>query len=255
MPMHDWTRVDAGLYHDFHLHWTSELCRALNAGLLPSGFVALTDQRIQVPFWDVLINRRGPITPEDGAPSGGVAVAPERPKARFVIKGEAENYVSRANRIKIQHRHGHVVAVIEILSPGNKDSQHAVRSFVTKSVDLLYQGINLLIVDPFPPSDRDPEGINKAIWDAIETQPFALPADQRLTVAAYQAAPDLTAYIEPFAVGEPLPRLPIFLTPEGEYGVFVYAPLEETYQASWAVFPADFKPLLEGGPAPPQDLG
>ena len=28
MPMHDWTRVDAGKYHDFHHEWISEIKRA-----------------------------------------------------------------------------------------------------------------------------------------------------------------------------------------------------------------------------------
>jgi hypothetical protein len=36
MPVHDWTRVDAGLFHDFHQGWTVALRNALNAGMLPS---------------------------------------------------------------------------------------------------------------------------------------------------------------------------------------------------------------------------
>ena len=28
MPMHDWTRVDAGIYDDFHHEWISEIKRA-----------------------------------------------------------------------------------------------------------------------------------------------------------------------------------------------------------------------------------
>lgn len=60
-------------------------------------------------------------------------------------------------------------------------------------------------------------------------------------MAAYRAAPTRTAYVEPVAVGDDLPALPIFLT-EDEY---IPAPLEETYRASWADFPADFKESLE----------
>ena len=45
MPIHDWTRVDAGLFHDFHQDWTIELRRSLNAGRLPPGFVALAVNR------------------------------------------------------------------------------------------------------------------------------------------------------------------------------------------------------------------
>lgn len=242
MPIHEWTRVDAGLFHHFHQDWTIELCRVLNAGRLPPGYVALTDQQISGPIPDVLTLNRRPKGPGKKEPAGGLAVAPEPPRARFVVAAaEATAYARRANRIRIQHRHGEVVAVIEIVSPGNKSSRNALGAFVRKAADLIWQGIHLLVVDLFPPSERDPQGIHKAIWDEIAEQPFSLPADKPLTVAAYRAAPIQTAYVEPVAVGDELPSLPIFLI-EDEY---VPAPLEETYRASWAVFPADFKELLE----------
>jgi hypothetical protein len=68
-----------------------------------------------------------------------------------------------------------------------------------------------------------------------------LPADKPLTVAPHRAGPTKTAYVESVAVGDNLPGLPIFLT-EDKY---IPAPLEETYRASWAAFPAEFKGLLE----------
>ncbi len=243
MPIHDWTRVDAGLFHDFHQDWTIELRRSLNAGRLPAGYVALTDHQISGPIPDVLTLNRRPKDSGKGEPTGGQAVAAAPPQARFIVAAEATTYARRANRIRIQHRHGEVVAIIEIVSPGNKSSKNALRAFVRKASDLIWQGIHLLVVDLFPPSDRDPEGIHKAIWDEIEDQPFELPVDKPLTVAAYRSATVKTAYVEPVAVGDNLPALPIFLT-EDEY---IPAPLEETYRASWAVFPADFKELLEPG--------
>jgi hypothetical protein len=44
MPMHDWTSVEAGIYHDFHHEWISEIKRGLNRGLLPSDCYALAEQ-------------------------------------------------------------------------------------------------------------------------------------------------------------------------------------------------------------------
>ena len=35
MPIHDWTRVDAGIFHAFHLSWIAEIARVLNRGQLP----------------------------------------------------------------------------------------------------------------------------------------------------------------------------------------------------------------------------
>ncbi len=141
----------------------------------------------------------------------------------------------------VRHPDGDVIAVIEIVSPGNKDSLHAVRSFARKAVDFLHAGINLLIVDLFPPSKRNPQGIHKLIWDRIHDEPFELPASKQLTLAAYSAGPSLTAYVEPVAVGDAMPDMPIFLSPDR----YVPCPLETTYQKSWDVFPQPLKgPLL-----------
>jgi len=30
MPIHDWTRVEAGIFHLFHHAWITEIARALN---------------------------------------------------------------------------------------------------------------------------------------------------------------------------------------------------------------------------------
>jgi hypothetical protein len=38
MPIHDWTRVEAGDFHDFHQCWVVEIRNALNRGLLPPGY-------------------------------------------------------------------------------------------------------------------------------------------------------------------------------------------------------------------------
>src|SRR5207249_10635168 len=44
MPIHDWTRVDANLFHDFHQTWTIAIRNAMNGGLLPKGYSALVEQ-------------------------------------------------------------------------------------------------------------------------------------------------------------------------------------------------------------------
>lgn len=43
MPMHDWTRVAAGIFHAFHHEWISEISRALNRQL-PADYYALPEQ-------------------------------------------------------------------------------------------------------------------------------------------------------------------------------------------------------------------
>lgn len=151
-------------------------------------------------------------------------------------------YAQKANRISIRHPLGEVVAVIEIVSPGNKDSRHSLRSFVEKAVAFLRNGIHLLIVDLFPPSARDPQGIHKAIWDELADDPFELPAGKPLTLVSYQTGDGITAHIEPLSVGDPLPDMPLFLTPREH----ILVPLEATYAATWAACPEPIRELVEG---------
>jgi hypothetical protein len=121
-----------------------------------------------------------------------------------------------------------------------------VRAFARKAVEFLQAGIHLLIVDLFPPNRRNPQGIHKVIWDRLRDEPFALPTDKPLTLAAYAAGSEIVAYVEPVAVGDLLPDRPIFLTA----GTYVNCPLEATYEATWSVFPAVLKAALEGPPTP-----
>lgn len=239
MPIHDWTRVRANRFHHFHQTWTTNLAASLNAGRLPPGFFAMAEQIIGGPETDVVALE---LTPPAGIPSSvGLAVEAAPPKVRFVCRSEAATYAQKANRITVRHPDGGVVAVIELVSPGNKDSRHAIRAFARKAVELLRNGIHLLIVDLFPPNPRNPLGIHKVIWDRIRDEPFELPPDKPLTLAAYTAGAEVVAYVQTVAVGDVLPDMPIFLTP----GNYVPCPLDATYQATWSVFPAVLKGPLE----------
>ena len=40
MPMHDWTRVDSWVYHDFHTGFIVSLCRGINERL-PAKYYAM----------------------------------------------------------------------------------------------------------------------------------------------------------------------------------------------------------------------
>jgi hypothetical protein len=83
MPIHDWTRVDAGLFHDFHQSWTVALRDALNLGGLPPNYFALVEQRIQGPIPNVLTLQlsSGMEGPDNGATA--LTVAPAPPRMRF----------------------------------------------------------------------------------------------------------------------------------------------------------------------------
>src|SRR4051812_15220232 len=167
MPVHDWSRVDANLFHDFHQAWAMTVRNTLNAGLLPAGYSALVEQHAMGLVPDVLAVQRRVPSGRGPGPSGGVLTA-EPPKTKHVIQGKRDDLAARANRVVIRHRLGEVVCVIEIVSPGNKSSRAGLRAFVEKTHEFLSAGVNLLVIDLFPPTPRDPHGIHKAIWDEIE---------------------------------------------------------------------------------------
>jgi hypothetical protein len=242
MPIHDWTQVSAGIFHDFHQDWTIEIRRTLNRGILPPGYYAMADQRVSGPEPDIIALRLR--SPE---PTGGLVVAETPPRLRQAARAETEAalYARKANRIAIRHALGRVVAMIEVVSPGNKDSKHAVASFVAKAVDFIRNGIHFLVIDPFPPGPRDPGGIAQAIWDGLVGEPLASGLeDKPLTVAAFDAGEPLTAYVDTVAVGDPLPDAPLFLAP----GWYVNVPLEQTYLTSWETTARPIRDLLETSP-------
>ena len=148
MPIHDWFRVPSGLLHDFHQSWSIRIKDALNSGRLPKGVAALVEQRAGPKESDVLAIEVRPIRHLGEELDRGIATLPP-PVTRIVRRTTNEIYASRANRIVVKHHLGRIIAVIEIVSPGNKDSRAALRDFVEKTVDCLRKGIHVLIVDLF----------------------------------------------------------------------------------------------------------
>jgi hypothetical protein len=239
MPIHTWSKTDAGLFHHFHQSWIVNLASALNAGMLPLDYMALAEQVTGGPIPDVLALKLAGGSPK--APSlqdnGGVRLATAPPRTRFVSRAEIDVYALKADRLVIRHRLGDLIAVVEIVSPGNKSSKAAIRAFVDKAVQFLRQGVHLLIIDLFPPTPRDPAGLHKLIWDEILEEPFELPADKPLTLAAYSAGDVKVACVEPVAVGDRLPEMPLYLQPDR----YIPAPLEATYEITWNACPKPFK--------------
>ena len=247
MPVHDWTRVEAGILHDFHHEWISTIRRALNDGLLPPDYYALAEQQAAGFGPDVLALQsaqpRDTDEPDSREPLGGsngLLLAP--PKVQFTAEYNQQFYRRKKSTIAVRHVSGdHLVAVLEIISPGNKSGKHAFKALIDKACELLEHKINLLFVDLFPPTKRDPNGIHASIWDAITEEAFTVPPDKPLTLAAYMSDLTVKAYVNTVAVGDPLPDMPLYLEPHG----YVLVPLESTYQAAWQAVPRRWRSVLE----------
>jgi hypothetical protein len=247
MPAHDWTKVSQGIFHDFHNAWILELKNELNHGLLPQGYYALTEQVAGDVAPDVIAlellpgngsasGKRGP----EGK-SGAALLAP--PKASIVAHAKSPSYASLRKTISIRHVSSHtVVALVEILSRANKSSRAELTRFLTKAQSARKQRIHLLVVDLYPPGPLDPQGVHGLLWEALAQPAPAIPRDRPLIAAAYEAGPeDITAYVEPFRVGEPLPQVPLFL----DAGSHVPLALEPSYMEAFASVPEYWRGQVE----------
>src|SRR5438445_9384029 len=117
MPVHDWTRVEAGIVHDFHTVWTVALRKTLNEGLLPQGYYALAEQHAGRSIADVLTLHTSPEPPEPAwvpPDTGGLALAEAPPRVRRKQTVEPAA-LARRRSLAIRHVSGHrLVALVEI---------------------------------------------------------------------------------------------------------------------------------------------
>lgn len=243
MPVHDWTRVDAGTFHAFHTAWITHLSETLNGGLLPAGYYALPEQHAGRLIADVL-TLQAPALAAQQLPTGegGVAVREAPPRVRRKLSPAPGARVARRT-LTIRHISGHrIIALAEIVSPANKDRAAHVEEFADKAENALLLGIHLLLVDLFPPGPHDPRALHGAIWERFDDEPYILPPDEPLTLAAYVAGPSPEAYLEHLAVGSPLVEMPLFLNPDR----YINVPLESTYSAAFGGLPLFWRNVLEG---------
>ena len=169
-----------------------------------------------------------------------VAIAPPRVQLREDI--ELETYSRRQRSVVVRHvSDDRIIALIEIVSPGNKSSYREFQSFLAKAADALERGHHLLLVDLHARTLRDPDGIHAAICAEIGAKSVSSSPDKPLTLAAYDAGPPKISYVEPVAVGDVLIDMPLFLAP----GWYVSVPLELTYQGAYRGVPRRFRESLE----------
>jgi len=190
---------------------------SLNEGILPNDFYALAEEATE-----------GPIP-------GAISI--ER-------RVDVESYAARATRVAVFHVSGdRVVAYIEIVSPGNKHSEVAMRSFTDKLGQAIRRGCHALVIDVHPPTRRDPRGMHARFWQdsfGDENGP-GVTAAQPLGMSAYRSDLSPTAYFEPFAVGDTLIDMPVFLTPDR----YVNLPLAASYDEAWRGVPKRWKQVVE----------
>ncbi len=241
MPLHDWSKVDHGFFHDFHNDWLGHIKHALNDGLLPSGFYAMTDQHSEGYISDVATyTTRPPGRGKRINGHGGIALAEPGTEERVIAQRKVV-YPGRRLVVRLAGDR-RVVAVIEVVSPANKDRRESVGIFAGKVRDFLNSGVHVLVIDILPPNRSAPYGIHAAIWSVVENSRVSatVPDNRPMTVASYRAERKPIAYLSYMGVGRPLPAGPLYL----DATRFVNVPLNTTYQDTYRLLPKELKAEL-----------
>jgi Protein of unknown function (DUF4058) len=245
VPAHDWTRVEAGIFHDFHHSWVAEISDALNTSVLPHEYYALLELLPKYDDVDMLewetryANCARPLACVESP----VAIQSSPPATTLSRESDISFFERKQKVVTIRHvSDDRVVAVVEIVSPGNKSGRRAFQALLDKACDLIHRQVQLLIVDLLPPGPRDPQGVHAAIWEEFTgDDAYRLPAGKPLTLAAYESGVGVRAYVEHFGVGEPLIEMPLFLYPGGH----VPLALEATYTGAFNAVPRRWRAVLE----------
>jgi len=239
MPMHDWSKVTPGEFHDFHNEWISTTRRSLLNGVLPPQYYASIDQHVMGFIPDVVTLKSG--TPRRG-PVGPVEL--KQPRVRPSVETGVAPYFRKDRLLEIfRAEDNRLVAVIEVVSPGNKNSAGGLEVFLRKSVEFLNAGIHLVVLDAVPPSNFAPKGIHAAIWEQLTGESVPDPA-KPLTMVSYAAGTQVRAYVSEVAPGDAIPDTPLFLE---EYGC-VEILTESAYLMAFQVQGTPVQELLDPRP-------
>jgi hypothetical protein len=227
------------------MSWLLEIKRALSRGILPAGYYVMAEQRAgDLGSPDVLTLQEigGP------APTGATALVDTPPAVEQRVHIAPDSYASRTRNLVIRHTSDdRIVALIEVVSRGNKAGRYPFLMMLQKLIAALHSGIHVLLVDVHPPGPRDEHGTHAALMDELAGLEYRLPESRPLAASSYASGDGIEAFVQPFAVGDTLPAMPLFLTP----GYYVTLPLEPCYQAAFADVPPRYRRALE---ATQQDL-
>ena len=242
MPIHDWTRVEAGVFHGFHVAWIGELRKALNSGLLPSKYYADAEQYAPQKQADVLtLHQSDPDFESLSEPyGGGVTTLPSIRTASHRAALVDQKPQTKMRRVAVRHVSGHrPIAFLELVSPGNLKGSDNRSEFCQKAWDCLATGIHVTVVELFSPR-AGRKSLTETIWKKYDRKPLDPPAGKPLNLAAFVSKRRPEGYFEPVGLGEELPAFPLFLTAKS----WVPLPLAETYAAAFAGSPPYLRDLL-----------
>lgn len=231
MPLHDHFRSpvnDTHSWDEVHGQWPGEIVRDLTT-ILPAGFRAAPKVHLgsafEVDVGGYDLDSRDPDADSGDGPATLAALSPT-----LTVEAELSEQDEYEVRIYDTERGRQLVAAIEIVSPSNKDRPSARDIFVGKVASLLQQGVCVSLVDLVTARQANLYAELLTLLDrgdpALGPTPPHLYAVTLRTRKPPKHRALLDAWFYPMTVGESLPTLPIWLTPD----LRVMLPLEPSYR-------------------------
>jgi hypothetical protein len=218
-PVHSW--------ESFHMRWAGVIADTLDR-MLPPRFFAEVHTHLGTQVASDVAEFEQTIEPrQDGNGSGGVAVQTWAPPAATMVLPFAFPDDLEV-RVLDERDDARLVAVVELVTPRNKDRPEARRAFAAKCAAYLQRGIGVIVVDIV--TARQANMHNELIDLLRLDEAFRQGADVVLAAVAYRAAhrngqDQVDVWDVPVQVGGVLPVLPLAL----RGGDAVPLDLEATY--------------------------
>jgi len=233
MPLRDHFRSPVNDKHRWdavHGQWPGEIVRTL-FDLLPPGFQAEPKVYHGAPFEVDVAMIEDDDRPPSTADAGGGTATLTTSETVLTLDADLSEFDEYEVRVYDERRERTLVAAIELVSPANKDRPEAREQFLGKAAALLRQDVCVVVVDivTVPQANlyaqllarigqSDPRLSDPPQPSSAATLRSRRPPKKRRAV--------LDAWFFPMAVGEPLPAVPLWLSPD----LRITLPLEPSYQ-------------------------
>jgi hypothetical protein len=201
-------------WDSFHSFWAVAIADYLNR-LLPRRYVAAVHAHLGSQVEADVAEFERAVAPEDELSNGAGGVATQTwapPVANMVLPAVFPDDLEV--QVLDELEDGRIVAVVELVSPRNKDRPESRRAFGAKCAAYLQRGIGLVIVDIV--TSRQFNLHNEMIGVMGWGDAFAMPAGTTLYAVAYRPARrqeknEIDVWPVALAVGGNLPLLPLAL--------------------------------------------
>ena len=208
-----------------------EIVRQLNAQL-PQRYLAEPTVHLGGAVEvDIGAHEMDPYLPEPGTTAGGIATVPAL-EPTLVVEADLSTFPEVDVRIYDVHDELErvLVAAIEIVSPANKDRPGSREAFATKVLSLLQQGVSVSIVDLVTTRTANLYGEVLELLGLSDPKVGSNAPPLYATTLRGRARRNQPTLLEgwyfPMTIGEALPTLPIWLSPDRH----ILLPLETSYE-------------------------